>query len=113
MKLDVTRKLKTLYGKDILDISTDENGVKTRTPLTLRSVLAAVLVSNVQGESLAMAEQVERFMLATEIVKEDQVELSAEQVAKLKKYVAARYAPLITGQICMILEEKLDATDEV
>ncbi len=113
MLLDVTRELKTLYGIVIQDISKDDKGVETKKPLTVRSVLAAVLVTNVQGEKQSAAEQVERFMLASQMVRDDKIELSSEQVTNIKKWTASRYAPLITGQICMILEEKLDATDEV
>ena len=105
MKLDVTRVLKDLYGKDLPGM--DSNGQPTGEPLTIRTILAQVLVSRVQGDSSDVAEQVERFMLATKIVQEDEIELDSGQVTKIKEWVAARSAPMITGQICMILEGKL------
>ena len=105
MKLDVTRVLKDLYGADLPGM--DANGNKTGKPLTIRDVLAQVLVSRVQGDSSKVEEQIERFMLARKIVNEDEVELDSGQVVNIKNWLAARSAPLITGQICMILDGKL------
>ena len=105
MKLDVTRVLKDLYGEDLPGM--DANGNDTGEPLAIRDVLAQVLVSRVQGDSAKVEEQVERFMLARKVVSEDELELDAGQVASIKQWLAARSAPLITGQICMILDGKL------
>ncbi len=108
MKLDVTREFKDLYGEAIQDVSKDDNGVTSKKPLTVRAVLISALVTSVQGTSIKAEEQVGRFILAHKVVSDDEIELSAEQVTNIKKWVAVRYAPMITGQICLLLEEKLD-----
>ena len=105
MKLDVTRVLKDLYGDDLPGM--DSEGNPTGKSLTIRDILAQVLVSRVQGDSSKVEEQVSRFMLALKVVKEDEIELDSGQVTNIKNWVAARSAPMITGQICMILEGKL------
>ena len=111
MKLDVTRVLKDLYGKDMIEAAKDEDGVITKKPMTIRAVLGNVLVTSVQSDQAPAKpeEHVERFMLALKVVQDDEVELDSKQIVNLKTWIAARYAPLITGQLCMILEGKLDA----
>ena len=110
MKLNVTRILKDLYGKDLIEVS--DNIQKS---ITIRSILASVLVTGVQSDRAPAPpeEHVERFMLALKVVQDDEIELDSKQVVNLKKWIAARYAPIITGQLCMILEGQLDAPDEM
>ena len=98
MLLDVTKELFDLHGKPILS----DNGE----PLTVRAVIEFACVTRVQNESLDASEQLDRFILASKAVRNDELTLKSEQVTKLKKWIAARFTPIVTGQMCLMLEEQ-------
>ena len=99
MLFDVTQTLYDLHGEVLLE---DDD----KTPLTARKILEVALITRGQRESLSAEEQVERFTLALRVATEDQLDLTSEEVVKLKKWVAARSAPLVTGQMALLLEGK-------
>ena len=107
---DVTQKLYDLHGK----VLTDADGT---TELTARKVLEVALITRAQQESMDAGEQIDRFVLAHKAVVEDELDLTSEQIVKIKRWIATRYSPLVTGQMAMLLEGKKglgpDAPDEV
>jgi len=107
---NVTQKLYDLHGKVLLE---DDD----KTPLTARKILEVALITRGQREVQSIEEQVERFKLAVRVTTEDELDLTSEEVVKLKNWVAARSAPLVTGQMALLLEGKKglgpDATDEM
>jgi len=119
MKLDVTEVINDLDGKPIP--AADQQGNLTGGPLTVRHVLKTALTTRVQSEKGEYKDQLDRFILAMQVVQNDEVELDAKQAVDLKTWVAARYSPIVTGPICLLLEGKAanvvpgekDAPDEV
>jgi len=107
---DVTQKLYDLHGKVLMDAD-------KVTPLTARKVLEVALITRAQQESMDVGEQIDRFVLAHKAVVEDELDLTSEQIVKIKKWISTRYAPLITGQMALLLEGKKglgpDAPDEM
>jgi len=107
---DVTQKLYDLHGKVLMDAD-------GKTELTARKVLEVALITRAQQESMDASEQIDRFVLAHKAVVEDELDLTSEQIVKIKKWIATRYSPLVTGQMAMLLEGKKglgpDATDEM
>ena len=96
MLLDVTKELFDLHGKPILS--------DNKEPLTVRAVIEFACVTRVQNESLDASEQLDRFILASKAVHNDELTLKSEQIIKLKKWIAARFTPVVTGQLCLMLE---------
>ena len=97
MLLDVTQTLASLTGEPL----TDDKGK----PLTLRDVCATALVSPYPDEQhLAGTEKVKRWELATRIVKQDKVELAAEDVARLKELVGKAWGVVVVGPAWELLD---------
>ncbi len=104
MKLDLTQVINDLYGDPIP--AADAQGKLTGGDVTVRRVLRIALTTKAQSEKNEYKDQLERFILALKMVENDEVELEADQIVNLKKWVATRYAQLVTGRICMLLEGK-------
>ena len=96
---DVTQRLYDLHGKVLLE---DDD----KTPLTARKILEVALITRGQREAMSVEDQIERFKLAVRVTTEDELDLTSEEVVKLKKLIAARSAPLVTGQMALLLEGK-------
>jgi len=96
---NVTQKLYDLHGKVLLE----DDG---ETPITARKILEVALITRGQRETSSAEEQIEKFNLAVRVTTEDQLDLTSEEVVKLKKWIAARSAPLVTGQMALLLEGK-------
>jgi len=97
MNIDFSQNICNLEG----EVITDEKG----TPFTLRTATVNALLANSEKEITA-EEKVKRFLLASKIqhATED-VSLTIEEVAEIKKVIGAGYGTLIVGQAFALLEK--------
>lgn len=98
MKLDTTQTLKTLSG----DVMMDNDGKGNAVEATVRMAVVNAVLAPVERES--GVEKVKKYDLASRIFKEDEVELSVEEISLIKERVGEVFPPLITGQIWKLLE---------
>lgn len=99
MKLNVTQVLKDIKGDDLLDST-----VKEVTPITLRMVFVNALMIPEQEDT--GAKKAEKYGLAIDIQRNDEVQITAEQSALLKEVVGKSYGPMIVGPVFGILDGK-------
>lgn len=130
MKINTKTTLKGFDGIDILTttmkyqdraVSLDE--IKTlainpqevvvkQEPFLLRTVLIQSLSFQDQ-ELKATAEQSMRaYILGTEIMTKDEVELTAEDIVFIKPRLLKSYSSLVYGQVVQILEDKKEVVEE-
>lgn len=96
MKLNITQPIKSLDGTPIKDDQNQE--------LTLKVVLVNALLTQ-NEEKLTGEEKYKRYSLSKKIYESDEeVELSIEEVAQLKRLIGDLYPPLVVGQVFDILE---------
>lgn len=104
MKLNVTTVMNQVNGNPLLEA--DAKGEATE--LILRTVLINALMDPVKEDTGVI--KVEKYDLALKIQKNDEVELSPEQVVLLKKAVEKPYGAVVVGPIWKLLDGK--ETDE-
>jgi len=78
----------------------DEQGNVTEA--TVRVVLVNAVLSPVQKES--GMDKMKKYGLAQRIFRDDEIELSAEDIVLLKERIGELYAPLVVGQLFQMLE---------
>lgn len=92
------------FSAEIKDLSNLPIKAEDR-PLTLSSVCCNALMLTFNDEhSLPGDQKVRRFKLATMVVDGGQVDLTAEDVAEIKKVVGKAYGPLIVGRAYELLD---------
>jgi hypothetical protein len=103
-KIKILTALTTLEGVEM----NDENEKK----ITLRLIACNALQATFDDErNLSGEEKIKRFNLALKITKTDFPDLSAEEIAEIKKLIAKGYPPLIVGRCYEILDPKTN--DEI
>jgi len=100
MKFNVNEVLKALNGQTLKDV--DANGESI--DATLKTAIVNALLAPVQKES--GVDKVKKYELATRVYKNDEVELTAEEISLIKKCVGENFAPIVVGQVFNILEKK-------
>lgn len=92
MKINFNQVIKNIKGEEIKD-------------LTLKSVsVEALLATFADEQSLSGEEKAKRYLLATRIYANDELDLPVEEVAKVKQLIGKGYGPLIVGQAWDMLE---------
>ena len=110
MQIDVTRKLMTIDSKpiDIPDSEACEACGRQRVNgrvMLLRNAMVDALLGGYDDEAkLSGADKVERYQIALRVQNEDAPEMTIQDLALIQELVAKRYAPLVTGQVWMMLE---------
>ncbi len=81
-------------------------------PATARRLLADALFANYHDEKIDNEIKYKRYKLGLKIreIREDEIELTAEQVVELKDLVARAYSTLVMGRLWDILEGNDNAT---
>lgn len=100
MKLNFETEIPGLDGTSLKD----ERG----TTFTLKMASVNSLMSNFKGEeNLAGVEKLGRWELARKIyLSKEEIELSVEEISRLKELIAKTYGPAIVGPVWTILEGK-------
>lgn len=92
----------------VTTVLTDLSGAAmngTNGPLTLGSACVDALLGAYQDEAaLPGEEKYRRFQLATKLSSSDEVDLTAEEIAQLKKLVGKAWSPLVVGRVYELLE---------
>ena len=93
MKINFNRPIKNIQGEEIKD-------------LTLKTVSVEALLATFPDEqSLLGEEKAKRYVLATRIyANPEELDLTIEEIAKIKQLIGKGYGPLIVGQAWDILE---------
>lgn len=97
MKIDVSKPLKNLAGLHLKDVDGD---------MTLKVACVAALMGQYEGENLDGQEKFKRYELAKKIYAGGEVELSVEEIAKIKPLIAKGFGPVVVGPAYDILEGK-------
>lgn len=113
MLIKVNTILKNLYGEPL-------KGNRKETPkktgpgeepklldLTVREVLVNSLLAEFPGEKIDGEEKLKRYKLAIKIQEaKAEVDLSSEEIVKVKELVGKGWTPLISGQVWELIEPK-------
>jgi hypothetical protein len=88
MKVDVTKEILQLDGTAVTNLD--------GSPLILRSVIVSGLVNPIQSldMNLDAVKKVELFTLAQKVTASDQVELTVDELALIRKRIAAVQPPI-------------------
>lgn len=98
--VDFDQKIKALDGSQL----TDQDG-KPTDKFSLGFVAATSLVNSYPDEgNIAGEEKAKRYLLAVKVQKGIVNDLSAEDIALIKKMIAKNFAPLISGQAWLMLD---------
>jgi len=100
MKINTKTKLKSLNGELLKDTLADG---KT-TEMTLGSALINALLVPVQNEK--GEEKVKKYELGVRIYQNDEIDLTAEEAALVKKRIGDVYGPIVVGQVFRLIENK-------
>ena len=95
MKINFSQTIKNIKGEEIKD-------------LTLKSISVEALLATFDDErSLSGEEKAKRYLLATRIYANDELDLTVEEVAKIKQLIGKGYGALVVGQAWEMLEGKV------
>lgn len=95
MELNTTQVLTTLDGEPLKEGDKD---------LTIGRVLSGALISPSSDKKLKPVEAMDRYELAMDLRKKEKINLSATQVEMCREAVCASFAPLVSGQVCILLK---------
>jgi hypothetical protein len=98
MIIDFTKVLKTMEGEPLKD------GIED---LTLKSVCVNGLLATMQNDQPSGEEKLKRYLLATQINNDDEVDVSAEDISLIKKMVGMSFPTIVAGQAFMMLEGQI------
>lgn len=90
----------SLKGPDGLDISDEKSGE----PITLCTIASQALLSSFEGDQPDGAEKHARYKLWRKIRDSGDVDVDAEEIAKMKSLIGIGWAPMISGQCWDLLE---------
>jgi hypothetical protein len=93
MKINFNQPIKNIQGEEIKD-------------LTLKVVSVESLLATFSDEQISGEEKAKRYLLATRIYANEELELTVEEIAKIKQLIGKGYGPLIVGQAWEMLEGK-------
>lgn len=108
MKILVTSVLHDLEGVPLRDAAVTDTGGKVLRPerdFTLRKACTEALqASNLTGDSPDGEERARRFQLCIKIMSSDEPDLTAEEIAKLKKLIGLAFGALVVGRTYALLD---------
>ena len=73
--------------------------------LTMGRVISGALVAP-SDKKLRPTEAMDRYELAMDMRKNDEITLNSTQVKIIEEAVCTSYAPLVSGQVCKLLKAK-------
>lgn len=100
MKLNTLTVLKNVDGEPLIE--PDAKGEVSE--VVLRKVLVNALM--IPAEKDTGTQKVEKYMLAMDIQKNDEVEVTPEQIVLLKSAVEKPYGPIVVGPVWNLLDQK-------
>lgn len=97
MTVNMDAVLKTLNGEPLIDAGK---------PVTLKDVCVNALLAQQDGEVVDAKEKFARYELALKVNKGGDVEVTAEEITKIKDLTGKIYPTLVVGQVFYLLEGK-------
>lgn len=114
MKVKITTVLRDLEDFPLRDAQvTDAKGVILRAErdFTLRKACTEALQANgLAGDTLDGEERYRRFQLAMKLMTEDEPDLSAEEITKLKRVIGLAFGALVVGRAYELLDPQPSAS---
>lgn len=106
MRVNLGKVLQGLDGKELhVQEVKDGKVIDTDRKLTLRVVCTEALMLNNPQAMVTGEEKFKRYQLATKInLADDEVELKAEDIAKLKTLIGESYGTLVVGRAYDLLD---------
>ena len=102
MKINLNFAFVNLKGEPIPRGEGKENS----TQLNLKTVCVSSLLGSYQDERIEGLEKLSRYKLAVKIFNAiDEVELTVEEIALIKKLIAKMFSVLVTGQVWEYIEK--------
>ena len=102
MKINLNFAFVNLKGEPIPKGKDEEDA----TQLNLKAVCVSSLLGSYQDERIDGAEKLSRYRLAVKISNAiDEVELTVEEIALIKKLIAKMFSVLVTGQVWEYIEK--------
>lgn len=104
--VDFTQQLVDVDGKPMIDDAASKDGAPIKVTLSKVSVIA--LLSDYRDEqNISPEEKFKRWQLAQKIHDANAAQLSAEDVALIKKLVGKRFAASIVGPVFQIIDPEI------
>jgi len=98
--------MKVLLTKKFVDLDGAEIKNEKDEAFTLRDALISALMATYEGEKdLPGKDKLERYNLAIRIKRDEEINLSSEEIVLLKRLVGMAYGVLIVGQVYEELEK--------
>lgn len=111
MRIDTRQTLKDYEGNDIKETKV-KNGVSEETPLTIRDVISIALNSQFRDEVFTAEKKAQIFQLSLKIYKDNEVNLTAEEIVLIKEQVGKIYNPLVYGRVSEIIDNTTEPAKE-
>jgi hypothetical protein len=98
--------MKVLLTKKIVDLDGAEIKGEKGEAFTLRDALISALMASYEGEKdLPGKDKLERYSLAVRVKRDEEINLSSEEIVLLKRLVGMAYGVLVVGQVYEELEK--------
>jgi hypothetical protein len=95
------------FNQKVINILTGKVFInEDKTEITLKNVACVALFSNLQDEIIDGEEKLKRYDLGTRIIKNPKIELTAEEVVKIKELISKTYTTIIVGKVFEMIEGK-------
>jgi hypothetical protein len=108
MKIKFHEHLMGFNNKPLVDEQLDEEGKVIRKPLELSAACINPLLASKGEDTLPGEKKLQRFNLACRIhnaaSRQEELDVSVEEVALLKELIGKAYPPMITGPAWILLE---------
>ncbi len=108
MKVPVTAVLLDIEGIPLRDAAVKDalgGTIRAERDFTLRKACTEALQANgLAGDTLDGEERYRRYQLAIKIMSEDEPELSAEEITKLKRVIGLAFGAIVVGRAYEILD---------
>ena len=102
MKVDLTKKIRNLEGDAFEEIKT-EGDKRTKVKVTLKDICVNALQSN--DDKIDGNEKMKRFLFAEKLHKANKIDLTVDEVVKLKELIGKIYPIAYVGASYKLLEK--------
>jgi len=99
--------MKINFNQPFMKLGTNEPILKpnTKEPFCLKEAAIEALLVQVQEENVSGEEKAKRYVLATRICADPgSIDLTVEELAKIKQVIGKGYGPLVVGQAWEMLD---------
>jgi hypothetical protein len=106
MQLNLKTKLLSVEGSPLLDITYNEKNEKVEKEVSLKNLIILALRQPIEGEKEKSIKDSDFLILCKFLVTNDLVELTSEDISRIKLKSSYFFDCFVAGQIGLILEDK-------